>query len=80
MLQHACMDLMSLSTNEGKFYATVAMNLLKLYEVSYYYFSVHAVSAPPPLRAGGGTCPPCPPVSVTYVCKYTSTYLQHVDC
>ena len=60
MLQRACMDLMSSSTNEGKFYATVAMNLLKLYEASYYYFSVHAVSAPPPLRAGGARAPLAP--------------------
>jgi len=36
MLQRACMDLKSSSTNEGKFCATMAMNLLKLYEVSYY--------------------------------------------
>jgi len=63
MLQRACMDLMSSSTNEGKFYATVAMNLLKLYEVSYCYFSAHAVSAPlcpPPLRAGGARAPLAP--------------------
>ena len=46
MLQRACMDLMSPSTNEGKFCATVAMNLLKLYEVSYYYLA-HAVIVPP---------------------------------
>ena len=64
MLQRTCMDLMSSSTNEGKFCATVAMNLLKLYEVSYYYL-VHAVivspCAPPPLRTGGvrAPLPPC---------------------
>ena len=66
MLQRVCMDLMSSSTNEGKL-CYVAMNLLKLYEVSYYYLA-HAVivspCAPPPLRAWGGTCPPCPSVSV----------------